>query len=81
MTNVTDDDYQQAATKSYKYPLLVVFLFAMFFTADQLQYYIFSLVITRLPGNKFVNSCIFGGAESTAVFASGILLKMLKDDH
>ena len=36
MTNVTDDDYQQAATKSYKYPLLVVFLFAMFFTADKL---------------------------------------------
>ena len=58
----------------YKYPLLVVFLFAMFFTADQLQYYIFSLVITRLPGNKFVNSCIFGGAESTAVLVSGVLM-------
>ena len=53
----------------------------MFFTADQLQYYIFSLVITRLPGNKFVNSCIFGGAESTAVIASGILMKQLKDTH
>ena len=53
----------------------------MFFTADQLQYYIFSLVITRLPGNKFVNSCIFGGAESIAVLASGILLKHFKDMH
>ena len=65
----------------YKYPLLIVFLFAMFFTADQFQYYIFSLVITNLPGNKFVNSCIFGGAESTAVLASGVLMNHMKDAH
>ena len=67
------------ALKWKKDALLVVFLFAMFFTADQFQYYVFSLVITSLPGNKFVNSCIFGGAESAAVLGSGVLMKHMKD--
>ena len=28
-----------------------------------------------------MNSCIFGGAESISVFASGILMTLLKDTH
>ena len=57
----------------------MVTLIALFFSADQLQYFVFSLVITRLPGNKFVNSMIFGAAESVSVFLSGILMSHIRD--
>ena len=41
----------------------------------------FSLVITRLPGNKFVNCMIMGGAEMVSVFLSGVLMTMMRDTH
>ena len=78
----SEEDYQRAEKGgSLNYPLLLVILIALFFAADQLQYFVFSLVITRLPGNKYVNSCLFGGAESLTVYASGLLMTLMKDTH
>lgn len=39
----------------------------------------FNLYLTKLPGNKFVNSMIFGLAEALAVVFSGVLMTLLSD--
>ena len=39
----------------------------------------FNLYLTKLPGNKFVNSIIFGLAEALAVVCSGVLMNLLSD--
>ena len=52
---------------------------SIYFTGYSFQYYIFNLYLTRLSGNKFVNSAIFGGAEALSVFLSGVLMSLLSD--
>ena len=51
----------------------------LYFTGYSFQYYIFNLYLTKLGGNKFVNSAIFGGAETLAVLFSGVLMSLLSD--
>lgn len=51
----------------------------LYFTGYAFQYYIFNLYLTKLSGNKFVNSAIFGGAESLSVIFSGMLMSRLSD--
>ena len=39
----------------------------------------FNLFLTKLPGNKFVNSMMFGFAEAISVVFSGVLMTMIAD--
>lgn len=39
----------------------------------------FNLYLTKLPGNKFVNSMMFGFAEAISVVFSGMLMTRLSD--
>ena len=39
----------------------------------------FNLFLTKLPGNKFVNSMMFGFAEAISVVFSGVLMNMIAD--
>ena len=39
----------------------------------------FNLFLPKLPGNKFVNSMMFGIAEALAVVFSGILMSKISD--
>ena len=71
-----EDGYQASEGTS---PGMLCFLMTLYFTAYALQFYVFNLFLTKLPGNKFVNSCIFGSAEITSVFLSGWLMKRLSD--
>ena len=41
-------------------PIFLCILVIFYFTGYALPYYIFSLYLTKLPGNKFVNSAIIG---------------------
>ena len=60
-------------------PTHMCILMILYFTAYTFQYYIFCLYLTKLGGNKFVNSVIFGGAESLTVIFSGILMSLISD--
>ena len=51
----------------------------LYFTGYAFQYFIFNLYLTRLNGNKFVNSAIFGTSEMLSVLFSGVLMTLLAD--
>ena len=55
-------------------PFFLCTLIALYFMGYGIQYYTFNLYLTKLAGNKFVNSAIFGTAETISVFLSGILM-------
>ena len=43
------------------------------------QYYIFTLFITQLSGNKFVNAVIFGLTRAIAIFIFGAVMGKMSD--
>lgn len=51
----------------------------MFFSGYAVQYYISTLYISQLPGNKFVNGMLFGFSEAISVVICGILMRNLSD--
>ena len=55
-------------------PTLLCTLMSLYFMGYGIQFYTFNLYLTKLAGNKFVNSAIFGTAETLSVFLSGILM-------
>ena len=80
--SIQGDDYQAARTQESDgdgSPGFLCFLITLYFTGYAFQYYIFNLYLTKLEGNKFVNACIFGGAETLSVFLSGFLMTKLSD--
>ena len=60
-------------------PAILCLLITMYFMGYSIQYYIFNLFLTKLAGNKFINSIIFGSAETLSVFFSGFLMQALSD--
>ncbi len=44
-----------------------------------LQFYILTLYMTKLNGNKFVNSIIFGLTRAIAIFAFGAIMGKMSD--
>ena len=60
-------------------PIILCLLITLYFIGYAIQYYIFNLFLTKLAGNKFINSCIFGSAETLSVFLSGFLMQALSD--
>ena len=52
---------------------------SLYFMGYGIQFYTFNLYLTKLAGNKFVNSAIFGTAETLSVFLSGVLMQKLSD--
>ena len=52
---------------------------SIFYTSYALQYFMFNLYLTKLPGNKFVNSMIFATGEALIVLFSGYLMTLLSD--
>lgn len=60
-------------------PLLLCILVVLYFTGYALPYYIFSLYLTKLEGNKFVNSAIIGCVQAFSVSFSGMMMTRLAD--
>lgn len=57
----------------------LLFLMTMVFSGYAIQYYIATLYIGNLPGDKFVNGMIFGVSEILSVLISGILMSNFSD--
>ena len=51
----------------------------LLFSGYAIQYYIATLYIGKLPGDKFVNGMIFGISEIISVLLCGILMKLFTD--
>ena len=51
----------------------------LLFSGYAIQYYIATLYIGKLPGDKFVNGMIFGISEIVSVLASGVLMGLFTD--
>ena len=73
-----DDEFSATGAKQMS-PVLICFLIALYFSGYTLQYYIFNLYLTELPGNKFINLAIFGITEAASVILSGFLMNLLAD--
>lgn len=55
--------------------ILMTFLFAGY----ALPYYIATLYIAQLPGDKFVNGMLFGFSEAISVLICGVMMRNLSD--
>jgi hypothetical protein len=53
----------------------MTFLFAGY----ALPYYIATLYIAQLPGDKFVNGMLFGFSEAISVLICGVMMRNLSD--
>ena len=58
---------------------MIIILLTVFFAGYVIQYYITSLYLGNLPGNKFVNGIMFGVSEACSVILSGQMMKMMSD--
>ena len=76
---LVDNDEETKTRIKEKFPTFLCFLLTLLYTGYCFQYYLFALFLTRLTGNKFANSAIFGGAELISVLGSGWLMKKLPD--
>ena len=72
-----NDEFQ--VQKDESSPALLLILITLYMTGYSFQYFIFNLFLTKLSGNIFVNSIIFGGAEALSVLFSGMLMTLLSD--
>jgi len=72
--NDKDDDFRQPQSTNMTFTLLTL---CMTFTGVVSWMTIYS--ITALPGDKFINGIICGGAECLASLTSGLLIKLFDD--
>ena len=60
-------------------PALLTTLISLQMMGFSIQFYVFTLFITQLNGNKFVNSIIFGLRRAIAIFIFGAIMSKMSD--
>ena len=60
-------------------PAKLTVLITLQMTGFSIQYYVLTLFITQLNGNKFVNSVIFGMTRAVAILTFGSIMSRMED--